>query len=370
MQITIEDTDDTGANGSIETADPIVVNATTNATLNGDVGIDPNFADYYRFQVDTAGDVTITLSGLQDDLRIDLFDVNGNRVATSQNGGTSSELIVQSIGSGTYFVGVVAQTTLNSSPYQLDVGFSVPDASDTLSSATTFGGFPLDVTQDVGAGSDSADYYTFTPTSDGTIRADLTNLTANIGVQGFDPNGVVLDAATNGNTLDKTIVFPVISGQQYFIGAIPTSEGSSGTYTLNADFVADAGNDLSAPSNVDPNFSRTEAIGFNNDTDDNFRVISSSGGTLTVDVTNVSAPVDLHLYEADGTRVATSQNAGNADEQITFDLNANTPYIIAVTPTSGAAQGFYDINSSFSVTSTSSRTASEVAVVDENQVGS
>ncbi len=174
------------------------------------------------------------------------------------------------------------------------------------------------------------------------------------------------------NTNDKTIVFPVVSGQQYYIGTEPTSENAAGNYTLNASFVVDAGNALNSPLNVDPNFSRTEAIGFNGDTDDNFRILPTQAGTLTVDVTNISAPVDLHLYTTDGTRLAQSQNAGSADEQITFDLQANVGYVIAVTPVSGSAQGFYDINSSFSVTTTSSSTKASTAVpvVDENEVGS
>ena len=78
----------------------------------------------------------------------------------------------------------------------------------------------------------------------------------------------------------------------------------------------------------------------NGDTDDNFRIVPSDSGTLTVDVTNISAPVDLHLYTADGTRLTSSRNDGIADEQITFDLDANVAYVIAVTPVSGSAQGF------------------------------
>lgn len=365
VQFTVEDQDDSGSNGSIDTAQSI----TLNADLSGGVGIDPNFADYYTFTLTTAGQLTISLSDLQDDLRIDLFDADGVRVGQAQTAGTANELLVQDLGAGTYFIGIVATNTLASSPYNLSVSFATPDAADSLSTATTFGGLPLDVTQTVGEGSDSADYYTFTPTEDGTVSANISGLTANIGVQGFDGNGVALDEAALGNMLDKSIAFPVVGGQQYFVGAVPTSEGANGTYRLQAEFNADAGNDLTAPSNVDPNFARTEAIGFNGDTDDNFRIISSDAGTLVVNVSNVSAPVDLHLYTADGTRLTSSTNGGNADEQITFDLEANTAYVIAVTPTSSSAQGFYDINSSFSV-SQNAQAAAQVNVVDEDQVGS
>jgi hypothetical protein len=43
--------------------------------------------------------------------------------------------------------------------------------------------------------------------------------------------------------------------------------------------------------------------------------------------------------------------------------------VIAVTPTSSSAEGFYDINSSFTV-SFSAQSAASVQVVDEDQVGS
>ena len=166
------------------------------------------------------------------------------------------------------------------------------------------------MTQTVGVGSDSADYYSFVPASDGTITVDLSDLTANIGVQAFDQNGVRIADSSLGNALDKSIDFDVIGGQTYYFGTIPTSENANGTYTLEAGYVADAGNALATPTNVDPNFSRTEAIGFNGDTDDNFRIISSDAGTLTVSLTEISAPVDLHLYNVDGTRLISSRNSG------------------------------------------------------------
>ena len=287
-----------------------------------------NPSDFYRIVAPENATLVVNSSLVTGDLDLRIYDSLGNLIKESATVGPTAEGLSLPVTAGeAYIIEVVARDTMVTANIQL------------------------------------------TPTSDGTIRADLT---ANIGVQGFNQNGVVVAEATSGNMDDKTIVFHVVGGQHYFVGAVPTSEDAAGTYTLNADFVADAGNALGTPTNVDPNFSRSEAIGFNGDTDDNYRIISSEAGTLTVDVTNVSAPVDLHLYTADGNRVAISQNAGNADEQVTFDLEANVAYVIAVTPTSGSAQGFYDINSSFSVTSTSSSTqaATAVPVVDENQVGS
>ena len=131
IQLNLEDLDDAGTNGSIETAQPITVSTSGSTDLTGDVGIDPNFADYYSFTVDTAGDVTISLGGLQDDLRIDLFDSDGARIGQAQTTGTTDELLVQTLSAGTYTIGVVAVTTLDSSPYNLSVGFTIPDASDT-----------------------------------------------------------------------------------------------------------------------------------------------------------------------------------------------------------------------------------------------
>lgn len=188
-------------------------------------------------------------------------------------------------------------------------------------------------------------------------------------MQGFDLNGVRVADSSRGNTLNKSIAFDVVAWQTYYVGAVPVGEGANGAYCLEADFNQDAGNALETPSNVDPNFSQTQSIGLGNDSNNNFRTISADAGTLVANVTNVSAPVDLHLCTVDGTCVTSSSNAGNADEQISLNLNANTAYVIAVTPTSSSAEGFYDINSSFTV-SFSAQSAASVKVVDEDQVGS
>lgn len=364
IQLSLEDKLDTGANSSIETAEQIEIGM---ATL-GAAGLDPNLADYYSFTVETAGDVSITLSNLKDDMRIDLFDADGTRIGQVQSQGTL-EFLTQTIPAGTYFVGVIAQTTSDASTYELNVAFETSDASDTLSSATSFGGLPLTVTQTVGEGSDVADYYRYDATEDGTLNVSISDLGGNIGVQTFNQNGVRIAADTTANALDKAATISVQAGQTYYFGASPSSDGASGTYTLNANFVTDAGGLISTPTNVDPNFSRVESMGFGVDDDDNFRIISDESGTLTVDVTGATVPVDLHLYAVDGTRLTSSRNSGNADEQISFDLEANTAYVIAVSPTTSSAEGFYAINSSFSISSSGQASAS-VAVVDENAVGS
>lgn len=364
VQLTLEDVEDTGANSSIATAEQIDFDT----SVSGSAGLEPNFADYYSFTVETAGDVSIALTGLQADLGLDLFDSDGVRIGQAQTGGTL-ELLTQTLSAGTYFIGVVAQATSEASTYELNVAFSVPDASDTLSSATSFGGLPLSVTQTVGEGSDAADYYSYAATEDGVVNVRLSELGGNIGLETFNQNGVRTASDELANALDKSVTIAVQAGQTYFFGASPSSDGASGTYTLEADFASDAGQTISAPTNIDPNFSRVEGMGFGLDSDDNFRIISADSGSLTVDVSDATVPVDLHLYTADGTRLVSSRNSGIADEQITFDLEANTAYIIAVSPTTSSDEGFYKIDSSFSISSSSQASAS-VAVVDENAVGS
>jgi hypothetical protein len=340
------------------------------ASFSGRAGLSPNFGDYYEFTLDSAGQITLNLTNLQDDLRIDLFNSDGVRIGQAQTTGTADESLIQTLAAGTYFIGIVGQTPVDASPYDFSASFTIPDAADTLTDATSLGGLPLDVTQSVGEGSDSADYYAHTPANDGTITVAISDLSGPIGVEGFDPNGIRIGSNVLGNADDKTISFAVTGGQTHYFGAIPIGDGGGGTYTLEAEYNRDGGNALSRPLNVDPNFSRTEAIGFGSDTEDNFRVISSSEGTLTVNLTNLSAPVDLFLYDTEGNRLASSQGSGGADEQITFELQANVAYIIGVVPTSSAAQGFYDIESSFTVSSSSSQSAAAPAVVDENGLGS
>ena len=61
--------------------------------------------DYYRFELSTVRNVTVTLTGLSADLDIEVLDQFGNLLFFGRNGGSSSETInMANLGIGTYFI--------------------------------------------------------------------------------------------------------------------------------------------------------------------------------------------------------------------------------------------------------------------------
>lgn len=101
-------------NANVANADDLLSTATplpdplTSLTRTGAVGGtgstgDPQ--DYYRFQLTSVRNVSLSLSGLTADLDMEVMDSFGNLLFFSRNGGSASESInMPSLGLGTYFI--------------------------------------------------------------------------------------------------------------------------------------------------------------------------------------------------------------------------------------------------------------------------
>ncbi|MGQ0739908.1 MAG: reprolysin-like metallopeptidase [Bacteroidota bacterium] len=92
---------DVSTNGTRSGADTIPFNTDIKGLINpsGDV-------DYYRFVISTGGTITVTLTTLPADYDLRLYR-NNTVVASSSNGGTTSETINYTATAGTYYVRVV-----------------------------------------------------------------------------------------------------------------------------------------------------------------------------------------------------------------------------------------------------------------------
>lgn len=62
--------------------------------------------DYYRFELAARATFNLSLSGLSADADVQLLNSSGAQLARSQNSGSSSEAITQSLAAGTYYVRV------------------------------------------------------------------------------------------------------------------------------------------------------------------------------------------------------------------------------------------------------------------------
>ncbi len=62
--------------------------------------------DYYRFQVGKSGDISISLTGLSQNIGLALYDTNGALLNHSDQGGSLSESILRNLNTGTYYARV------------------------------------------------------------------------------------------------------------------------------------------------------------------------------------------------------------------------------------------------------------------------
>ncbi len=100
------------------------------ATVQDWIGLNGDLRDYYSFDVAKAGEVTITLSGLSDNVNLQLFDGQGQRIAASYAGGTQNDVIAQTLAEGTYSVMLFGKTSDVETAYTLSVLAPVADATD------------------------------------------------------------------------------------------------------------------------------------------------------------------------------------------------------------------------------------------------
>lgn len=102
-------TSDLTANETLATAATIALNTNILGKISpaGD-------NDYYRFVVNGAGSLTITLTGLVADFDMRVYNASGSTLALSQNAGTASESASLSLAAGTYYVRIYGWNGSNS----------------------------------------------------------------------------------------------------------------------------------------------------------------------------------------------------------------------------------------------------------------
>jgi hypothetical protein len=167
-------------NDTWQLAPTVAVPSTTASDIYGGADI-----DWFTFMTPTAGQVTVTLSGLSADLDIELYDGALTLRDSATTRGTGTETVTFTAPSGEiYFVKIVPFGAVSSS-YSLDVAFTVPpDWNDTQGAATLIalpyyvylGGLTIAPSGDV-------DWYWFTTTGPTTITVFLSPHSANLDVE-------------------------------------------------------------------------------------------------------------------------------------------------------------------------------------------
>ncbi|AFZ50895.1 S8 family serine peptidase [Dactylococcopsis salina] len=131
-----------------------------NDTHSEGVGQDGDELDYFRFELDSLSEVTIGLSGLSADLDLELLNVEGGIISSSEKGGFQDESISALLEAGTYFIKVdpfgpaissyeleIASETASISPepnpFDARTGYGFLDASVAVASVLNQDPFPI-----------------------------------------------------------------------------------------------------------------------------------------------------------------------------------------------------------------------------------
>jgi serine protease len=268
--------------------------------------------DFYRFQLNTAGTISINLTGLTEDADLYLLDSNGNTTGLSVGYGTRNESIDRFLNAGVYYVKVRSFFGENSTDYNLsmNVGGTALDPGSTIATARNFGNLSRSswsVDEFVGR-SDSSDYYRFELTENGAFSLDLTGLSSDIDVMLYDRSGNLIDYSLNLGSQSESIdrfleagsyslrVYSWIGSSNYNLAVQTGTPSYSGNRILSGTFGADI-------FDVIGNYTRTIISG-------NGNIDFGLGQFDTLDLSSLlSTSVTLNLANTSGSGVF--YNPGN-----------------------------------------------------------
>ncbi|WAS05959.1 pre-peptidase C-terminal domain-containing protein [Gloeomargaritales cyanobacterium VI4D9] len=304
--------------------------------------------DYYRFTLNQASVVNLSLTGLSADAQLGLLDANGRWLAWDWRTGTASESITQELNAGTYFIEV--RQGSGSTHYNLTASATaLPTdlAGNTFGTARniTLGTTPTTFTDWVGS-RDTLDYYRFTLNQASVVNLSLTGLSADAQLGLLDANGRWLAWDWRTGTASESITQELNAGT-YFI---EVRQGSGSThYNLTASATALptdlAGNTFGTARNITLGTTPTTFTDWvgSRDTLDYYRFTLNQASVVNLSLTGLSADAQLGLLDANGRWLAWDWRTGTASESITRELNAGT-YFIEVRQGSGSTH--YNLNAS------------------------
>jgi Ca2+-binding RTX toxin-like protein len=127
----------------------------------------------------------------------------------------------------------------------------------------------------------------------------------------------------------------------------PTFAGSSLTGSEHSDF-SDSITDVEPSDLQTMSWNTQNSTGFGTDRDDYIEHVFADDGTVTVSLTGLIGNLDIRALDASGNTIASSQNAGNANEHSIFNVTAGTRYFIHIDP-AGEAFSTYNLAVNFEI---------------------
>ncbi|MCW9680133.1 PPC domain-containing protein, partial [Dolichospermum planctonicum UHCC 0167] len=116
--------------------------------------------DYYKFNVGTQSNFSLSLTGLSADADVQLLNSSGTVISRSTAGGTTSESITRQLSAGTYYVRVYPYS--GDTTYSLSLNATATPVDNTLATARNVGTLTgAQSFSDWVGSADTNDYYKF-----------------------------------------------------------------------------------------------------------------------------------------------------------------------------------------------------------------
>jgi hypothetical protein len=288
--------------------------------------------DYYSFNVGTPSNFSLSLTGLTANADVQLLNSSGTVITTSAAGGSSSESITRELSAGTYYARVYRYS--GDTTYGLSLtALPVDNAGNTLATARAVG--TLTATQSFSdwVGSvDTNDYYSFNVGTQSNLTLSLTGLSADADVQLLNSSGTVITTSAAGGSSSESITRQLSAGT-YYARVYRYSGDTNYSLSLNATAVApvpidNAGNTLDTArivGTLTATQSFSDWVG-SADIDDYYSFNVTTLSNVNLNLTGLSADVDLYLLNSSGTVISSSEAGGTTSESITRQLSAGTYY--------------------------------------------
>ena len=323
------------------------------------VGADGDSADYFTFTATTTATVTASLTDLSADINLLLYDEDLNVIAAPALTGSADETIEISTTAGQRYTLAVIPFEGASSDYILTIDSATvvepepepepePDASDVLFGDTLLS-LPGSISQSVGGAADPEDYYQLTVASDGVLVAELFGLSKDIDLYLFAANGEIEASSLTLGTGAEILQYNVSAGEVYYLNVYPFDLSGPSSYTLTARVematgsAVDNNNSIDSATVIDGSAQVSGSVGSFADSVDYYRFTATQSGTLTAELSGLSDDLDLQLRDNSGELLSSSESAGDANEVVSYYVDAGQDYIIKVLPW-GSAESIYQLN--------------------------
>lgn len=182
------------------------------------------------------------------------------------------------------------------------------------------------------------DWYSFTLSGTSNLAITLGNLPGDYDVILYNAAGTELARSENGGSTSESITRNSSAAGTYYVQVFGYNGAfsSSVCYNLNIGATTVAGCASSYDNGSNGTFAGAPQIPLNTNVtglispsgdNDYYRFVISSGGTITITLTNLPADYDIRLFNGAQTQVAISQAGGTSSETISYTAAAGTYYV-------------------------------------------